>query len=625
MAAAEASTLASPRRIRILVALLLAIQAALLLYASRANFVTADEPGYFAAGVTHWRYGEFDLYRVNPPLARMISVLPALLVDDVAEDYRQWQPELASSRGERVVGQDFVVANGARYVELIRIARLATILWTLLGSVLIFGWTRELFGVRPALLALVVWCFDPNILAHGSLLTPDMPATVLGLAAMYAFSRLLAGASWRRTFIAGTLLGLALLAKSTNLYLLPVWAILAFVAWRRSRPTTTGRPGQQARDDAGTALLIINLGYGFQGTLTPLGAFAFTSDTLAGASPREAQPAPFPPTGNRFRDSWLGAVPLPRSRRLHPGPRRPAPRLRAPLPVLSQRRVARSRLVALLPVRARAQAADRHHRADPRRHRPHRAHADAAHAGGGLRRPPMLVLRVRPRLVADGLQLAPALRAADVPVPRDVRGSDRAASRSRDHRRDRHARRLERRLDAARVSRPALRTSTRQAAGRAPATITCSTATSTGAKTRSRSATGPLATRPTFRSNSRISAARIRSNSLGLRFALPPRDVPGLRFATVEQMRTIGPHPGLFAVSVNFTRGLSFDAPDGTGAWQPVDSRAFVYFRRFTPIATAGYSIRIYCIDLARANAVRTELGLIALPATTPDFDCARF
>jgi hypothetical protein len=60
-----------------------------------------------------------------------------------------------------------------------------------------------------------------------------------------------------------------------------------------------------------------------------------------------------------------------------------------------------------------------------------------------------------------------------------------------------------------------------------------------------------------------------------------------------------GPLPGWYALSVNsiYSRGQEYR-----------------YFLRFSPVATAGYSIYIYHITIDEANEVRRELGLSQLP-----------
>ena len=62
------------------------------------------------------------------------------------------------------------------------VSRLAGIGWSLLAGLVVYRWTAELYGRRSSLLALAMWCFGPNILAHAPLATPDMPATAAAVA-----------------------------------------------------------------------------------------------------------------------------------------------------------------------------------------------------------------------------------------------------------------------------------------------------------------------------------------------------------------------------------------------------------------------------------------------------------
>ena len=104
---------------------------------------------------------------------------------------------------------------------------------------------------------------------------------------------------------------------------------------------------------------------------------------------------------------------------------------------------------------------------------------------------------------------------------------------------------------------------------------------------------------------------------VGLEFDLPP---PGMAssLSSGEQAahETAGPQPGYFAVSVNFIRGMAYQAPNGRGSWHSVSAQDYVYFRQFQPSAKAGYSIFIYRISLEEANEVRRNLGL---PCLGPD------
>ncbi len=65
---------------RLLLPALLAIHAGLLAYGAAIHSPSIDEVGHLAAGLSHWQLGRFDLYHVNPPLVRMIAVVPVLFV-----------------------------------------------------------------------------------------------------------------------------------------------------------------------------------------------------------------------------------------------------------------------------------------------------------------------------------------------------------------------------------------------------------------------------------------------------------------------------------------------------------------------------------------------------------------
>ncbi|MGO8746687.1 MAG: hypothetical protein ACLQNE_11920, partial [Thermoguttaceae bacterium] len=54
-------------------AVILAAQAALLAWGAWRHSPTVDEVGSIVAGISHWKLGRFDLYRVNAPLVRLVA------------------------------------------------------------------------------------------------------------------------------------------------------------------------------------------------------------------------------------------------------------------------------------------------------------------------------------------------------------------------------------------------------------------------------------------------------------------------------------------------------------------------------------------------------------------------
>jgi hypothetical protein len=104
----------------------------------------------------------------------------------------------------------------------------------------------------------------------------------------------------------------------------------------------------------------------------------------------------------------------------------------------------------------------------------------------------------------------------------------------------------------------------------------------------------------------------------GLEFFLPPRGSKSANLRCGLPPEELGPYPGWFAVDVSFVYGENRQVLDGHGKWTPPSGYCdFSYFRRFQPVAYAGYSIYIYHLELPEVNQVREELGLGPLDAET--------
>jgi hypothetical protein len=327
-------------------AALLATQAGLLAWSAYIHSPTQDEVGYLPAGISHWEFGRFELYRANPPLVRLVAALPVIAAGYDAN----WGSYVGTpgSRTELPVGGDFLDANRFRSFWLFTIARWACIPFALLGGMICWCWADELYKPPAGLAALALWTFCPNVLGNGALITPDVATTSLGLAAAYTFWHWLRAPDWTSAVLAGLVMGLALFAKTNWLILFALWPLL-WAIWRlSSRHTPCAVPsssrhtrcavaessphapreepltGRHApRDEPAPlvlntsqltlilslAILVINAGYGFDGTGKALGDFQFLSHTLRATS--EPASDEVDQLGNRFRGTWLGAIPVP--------------------------------------------------------------------------------------------------------------------------------------------------------------------------------------------------------------------------------------------------------------------------------------------------------------------------
>jgi 4-amino-4-deoxy-L-arabinose transferase-like glycosyltransferase len=125
----------------------------------------------------------------------------------------------------------------------------------LLFGLVVFAFARDLTGPVGGLVALALYTFSPDVIAHGSLATLDVPAAGFLLTAAWLLWR--ARDRPRRYLpLAGLALGAALATKANTLVVLPVLLPLAVVAvWRSGRSRRRFAVGLLAA--AGVALIAV--------------------------------------------------------------------------------------------------------------------------------------------------------------------------------------------------------------------------------------------------------------------------------------------------------------------------------------------------------------------------------
>lgn len=262
-----------------------------------------DEVAHLPAGLSHWQLGKFELYAVNPPLVRMLATAPLAFCGTEVPwtNYSLRVPD----RSEFAVGRDLIGLHELSSIDLFRAARITLLPFVLIGLTACRKWTarvteerdRRVSGIAVAIL----FCVSPTLLGNASMITPDAVTCVLAVCCSWRFSRWTSERSWFSAYLAGIWLGLALLAKFTNLLFLglSVAAFLWNVVPRRNRRPAAIR---QWILIVFTSLFILNTGYGFDGTGRPLGNIPLASKALG---------ADQPDSNNRFSRTIFGSVPIP--------------------------------------------------------------------------------------------------------------------------------------------------------------------------------------------------------------------------------------------------------------------------------------------------------------------------
>jgi hypothetical protein len=207
---------------RLSVALGLALYAALSVGAARYNAATFDEGTHLPAGYTYLAAGDYRLNPEHPPLVKMLAAAPlrllpvALRTDDGAwQARRQWE-----------FGRRFLYRwNDAD--RLLFLGRLPIIGLGLALILAVVWWARRVGGRGAAGIALLLAVLNPDMLAHGSLVTTDMGIALASFLSVAALERLADRIAPARVLAFAFALSAAVATKFSVLLFVPILALLA--------------------------------------------------------------------------------------------------------------------------------------------------------------------------------------------------------------------------------------------------------------------------------------------------------------------------------------------------------------------------------------------------------------
>lgn len=311
---------------------LLLVFAALASWCALRQSATWDETAHLSAGYSYLRWGDYRLNPEHPPLLKMLAALPLLPLrpwpEAVAGETdspsllaarNTWARALSDPNAEWVFGHHFLYGmkdetlrrHGATRSHqappeasyapedfhndagrMLFLARLPMIALAVLLGLLIWLWARELHGPAGAALALALFCFDPNAIAHAGLVTTDMGASLFVFGSVYFFWRGLRAPSRANAAAMACCVAAAFASKFSAVLLIPILGTLAALQWRS---------GGRERGLAAAAALAVSFTAAFGGVWLAYGArYAPT------------------PSGERFPPIMAGVPALMQKARLFP-------------------------------------------------------------------------------------------------------------------------------------------------------------------------------------------------------------------------------------------------------------------------------------------------------------------
>ncbi|MDX3357099.1 glycosyltransferase family 39 protein [Streptomyces sp. ME01-24h] len=215
------------------VAALLAQMAFAMVTTAVQQSPTIDEPVYVGTATVYLREHSLRFNPEHPPLGKLV------VAAGLAFAHPRLDPAFEGNQTE--LGRSVLYASGNDPRVLMAAARLPVIALTLLFGLVVLALARDLTGPAGGLLALALYAFSPDVIAHGSLATLDVPAAGFLLTATWALWR--ARERPRRHLpLAGAALGAALATRMSTLPAVPVLLLAAALSVWHADGRGAGRP-----------------------------------------------------------------------------------------------------------------------------------------------------------------------------------------------------------------------------------------------------------------------------------------------------------------------------------------------------------------------------------------------
>lgn len=241
--------------------LLLGLHVALGNWAAARKSVTFDEVLHLASGYAYWEFGDFRVQPTNGNLPQRWATLPLWIADVPypTRDQAEWhQPTYLGLE----LGRQMLYQIGNDPDRLLAVSRFMISLFSAALGLLIYAWSRSLFGKLGGLCSLALFAVSPCFLAHGFLATSDAAAAACYLAATGSLWQALHKVSVGRWAAASVSVGLLAVAKMSAPLFAPMALLMVAVRVGYGRPwlVAIGRRRRLVTSRAAQTLLAAGLG-----------------------------------------------------------------------------------------------------------------------------------------------------------------------------------------------------------------------------------------------------------------------------------------------------------------------------------------------------------------------------
>ncbi len=196
---------------------------------------TWDEPAHIMAGYAYLAEGMDYLSPLNHPVAgrSLAAMIPSLFLE--LDFDSTVEPEGIAGSRFFPYSLKFLYENRTNGETVLFLSRLSNILLGAILGVYVYAWAKRLWGKAGGLLSLFIFALSPDMLAHSSLATTDLPATAFFfITAYYLYRTADEGLCAKKTLLGAFFFALCLATKHTAVLLVPFILAANFFAWRKA-------------------------------------------------------------------------------------------------------------------------------------------------------------------------------------------------------------------------------------------------------------------------------------------------------------------------------------------------------------------------------------------------------
>lgn len=193
---------------------------------------TFDEGVHATAGYTFWRYNDYRLNPENGNLPQRVMALPLL-----AGQYAfPAQSDLWRTSAKWALTWQWFYELGNNAETMTRLGRASIGLLAVALGGLVWAWSRQLFGPLGGMLSLLLYVFNPSILANGALMTSDTASALFFFAATWAWWRMLQRFTVARVVVSALLMAGLFVSKMSAPLIVPVVFTLTVIRLLHATP-----------------------------------------------------------------------------------------------------------------------------------------------------------------------------------------------------------------------------------------------------------------------------------------------------------------------------------------------------------------------------------------------------